>query len=104
MLPSGVQKVTKPSGRVYYFYAPGRGTKNPGKRIALGSDTTDPEFWRRLREASTPIAVRDGTLSRLIAEYRRTRHGPTCGQNRSASMHISAIGSTQAAAIVLSPP
>lgn len=70
MLPPDVQRVVKSSGRAYYYYAPRRGAAGAGKRVPLGSDTTDPEFWRRLREASTPIAVRDGTLSRLIAEYR----------------------------------
>src|SRR5579863_3670174 len=70
MLPRDVQKVVKPSGHVYYFHAPGRGTKNPGKRTALGSDTSDPEFWRRLRNATTPADIRDGTLSKLIAEYK----------------------------------
>jgi integrase len=70
MLPPDVQRVVKPSGRVYYYYAPGRGTATAGKRIPLGSDTADPEFWRRLREAKSPPATRDGTLSKLIAEYR----------------------------------
>ena len=46
MLPPDVQRVIKPSGRVYYYYAPGRGTAAAGKRIPLGSDTGDPEFWR----------------------------------------------------------
>ena len=70
MLPPDVQRVIKPSGRVYYYYAPGRGTATAGKRIPLGSDTGDPEFWRKLREAKSPPATRDGTLSKLIAEYR----------------------------------
>jgi integrase len=30
----------------------------------------DPEFWRILRDVNTPVADREGTLSRLIAEYR----------------------------------
>jgi integrase len=70
MLPRDVQKVVKPSGKIYYYYAPGRGSAGAGKRVALGGDTTDPEFWRKLREAQSPLATRDGTLSKLIAEYR----------------------------------
>jgi hypothetical protein len=70
MLPRDVQRVIKPSGRVYYYYAPGRGTAIAGKRIPLGSDTADPEFWRKLREAQSHPATREGTLSKLIAEYR----------------------------------
>jgi hypothetical protein len=73
MLPRDVQKVVKPSGRAYYYYAPGRGTAGAGKRIPLGSDTADPEFWRLLRAASTPAAAREGTLSKLIAEYRASK-------------------------------
>ena len=73
MLPRDVQKVVKPSGRVYYYYAPGRGTVGAGKRIALGGDTGDPEFWRLLRDASTPAADREGTLSKLITEYRASK-------------------------------
>jgi len=72
MLPRDVQKVVKPSGRTYYYYAPKRGTKGAGERIALGSDTRDPEFWRLLRNA---VAVPDqaGTLSALISEYKNHR-------------------------------
>jgi hypothetical protein len=70
MLPANVQRVVKPSGKVYYYYAPRRGSAGAGKRVALGSDTTDPEFWRRLREASSPPSNADGTLSMLIARYR----------------------------------
>jgi integrase len=73
MLPRDVQKVVKPSGRVYYYYAPGRGTAAAGKRVSLGSDTGDPQFWRLLRDASTPAAAREGTLSKLIAEYKASK-------------------------------
>ena len=64
MLPRDVQKVVKPSGKAYYYYAPRRGSPGAGKRIPLGCDTSDPDFWRRLREASTLIAAREGTLSK----------------------------------------
>ena len=72
MLPKDVQKVVKKgSGRPYYYYAPKRGTKNAGKRIPLGSDDNDPEFWRRLRLAlQDDHRSREGTLSALIAEFK----------------------------------
>lgn len=73
MLPPDVQVVTKPSGKVYYYYAPGRGTKNAGVRIPLGSDSNDPEFWRRLRDARTPDQNRDGTLSALFGAYKASK-------------------------------
>ncbi len=69
-LPKDIQKVVKPSGRTYYYYAPKRGTKNAGKRIPLGSDDNDPEFWRRLRDARSPPTSREGTISALIAEFK----------------------------------
>jgi len=73
-LPKDVQKVTKPSGQVYYYYAPKRGTKNAGKRVPLGSDDRDPEFWRKLRDAQHgPENARDGTLSALIADFKKRR-------------------------------
>ena len=56
-LPRDVQKVLKPSGKVYYYYAPRRGSAGAGKRVALGTDTSDPEFWRKLREATSPPAL-----------------------------------------------
>jgi integrase len=73
MLPPDVQIVTKPSGRSYYYYAPGRGTKRAGVRVPLGSDPNDPEFWRRLRDARTPDQNRDGTLSALFAAYKASK-------------------------------
>jgi integrase len=67
-LPEGVQAVTRPSGKTYY-YAPHRGTKRAGKRVALGRDPFDPEFSRKLRGAQgAPSKV--GTFSALILEYK----------------------------------
>jgi integrase len=70
-LPRGVQPVVNRWGRTYYYYAPGRGSKSPGKRVPLGSDTSDPEFWRRLREAKGSPVQAEGTLSALIAEFKK---------------------------------
>lgn len=70
-LPDGVQKVVKPSGRTYYYFAPGRGTKRAGKRVPLGRDAQDPEFWRLWRDAKVGAGqVREGTFSVLIADFR----------------------------------
>jgi hypothetical protein len=72
-LPRGVQPVVNRWGRTYYYYAPGRGSKSPGKRVPLGSDTSDPEFWRRLREAKGLPSVQEGTLSALTAAYKASK-------------------------------
>lgn len=70
-LPDGVQKVVKPSGRTYYYFAPGRGTKAAGKRVPLGRDPQDPEFWRLLRDAKVGAEkVRAGSFSALIADFK----------------------------------
>ena len=45
-LPKGVHRV-KSKGRAHYYFAPGRGTKTAGKRVALGIDPTSPEFWAK---------------------------------------------------------
>jgi integrase len=71
MLPEGVQQVLKKdTGRLYFYYAPKRGTKAAGKRVPLGSDTKDPEFWRRYREASGGTS-KAGSLSELMSKYRQ---------------------------------
>lgn len=71
-LPKDVQPVLNRHGRIYYYYAPGRGTKSAGKRIPLGSDVNDPEFWRRLRDAKNPAELGTGTVSALIADFKKS--------------------------------
>jgi integrase len=70
-LPKGVYAVVNRHGAEYYFYQYARGTKHAGPRIALGRDTTEPEFWRRLQGAKGEAKpVRSGTWSALIAAWR----------------------------------
>ena len=88
MLPDGVQKVVKPSGRVYYYFAPKRGTASAGPRVALGSDTGDPEFWRKLREAMTPAECKQGTLSALIADFKSIRLSELRPETRRNYLHF----------------
>lgn len=68
-LPEGVQTVTKPNGRTYYYWAPGRGTKRAGERKALGSDARDPQFWIDLRSAKG-VTAQAGTFERLIGDFK----------------------------------
>jgi hypothetical protein len=49
-LPKGVHRVVS-RGKEYYYWHPGRGTQNPGERIRLPNDPTDPGFWVELRAA-----------------------------------------------------
>jgi hypothetical protein len=66
--------VTKPNGRRYFYYQANRATKSAGKRIALGSDTNDPLFWQRLKEAqgADPLEPTGPTYTfgELIVAYR----------------------------------
>ena len=64
MLLRDVQRVIKPSGRVYYYYAPGRGTAIAGKRIPLGSDT------RRTQNSGDCYAKQNRLLLLVTAHYR----------------------------------
>ena len=80
-LPEGVQFVREPSGRIYYYYTPGRNTKAAGQRVSLGSDPYDPQFWRRLRDARGRDAVAALTFDALIEAYKASpeweHHRPT---------------------------
>jgi integrase len=69
-LPKDIQRVVNRHGREYFYYQPKRGTKNAGKRVPLGSDTSNPDFWRRLRDARAVPDNREGTFSALIAAWR----------------------------------
>lgn len=78
-LPEGVQTVRKPGGKTYYYWAPGRSTKGAGARVPLGSDPTDPAFWKKLNSArgiESP-EVRAGTFKALILAYRGNPEDPS---------------------------
>lgn len=68
-LPEGVQTVKKPSGKVYYYWAPKRGSKTAGDRVPLGTDTRDPDFWATLRKAQGTAGPAK-TFARLIDDFR----------------------------------
>ena len=75
-LPAGVHRVRKPNGRTYFYYQPERGTKTAAKRISLGKDPLDPQFWTKLKAAqgADPLTPdRGGTFGELIAEYRMSQ-------------------------------
>jgi integrase len=69
-LPRGVFSVRNRHGVEYFYFQSGRGTKLAGPRVELGKDTTDPEFWRKLRDAKGAPKARAGTWSALIADWR----------------------------------
>lgn len=72
-LPDGVVTIN-PRGRVYFYYMPGRGGPNPGKRVRLPDDPYSPVFWERYRELSScdgapPSQAKTGTFDALIDAY-----------------------------------
>jgi len=73
-LPAGVNAV-RSRGRLYYYYHPGRGTKNGRKPQRLPDDPRSPEFWAAYARLSgsqiieTP-APRAGTFDALIVAYK----------------------------------
>ena len=69
-LPKGVFSVTNRHGQEYFYFQLGRGTKHASPRVMLGKDITDPEFWRKLRDAKGAPEKRAGTWSALIAAWR----------------------------------
>jgi hypothetical protein len=86
-LPKGVFSVKNGHGREYFYFQLGRGTKHAGPRVMLGKDTTDPEFWRKLRDANR-APTRVGAWSALIAVTGARKIGPVCGQQRASSSAI----------------
>jgi hypothetical protein len=72
-VPEGVHAI-KSGRKTYYYWHPNRGTAFAGKRVPLGTDHTDPEFWDRLRAAQGDDGtVTPGTFNALIAEYKRSK-------------------------------
>ena len=71
-LPKGVN-VAKIRGRRYFYFQPGRGTRNAKPAIRLPDDPHSPEFWAeyaRLSGAGTENhAPRPGTFDALITAY-----------------------------------
>jgi integrase len=70
-LPPNVHAV-KAKGHTYYYFQRNRGTAQPGERIPLGKDLTDPEFWKRHNEAAgiIPESEKTGTIARMIAAWK----------------------------------
>ena len=73
-LPADVHRV-RAKGRFYYYFQPGRNTKAAAARVALGSDTTAPEFWRKLRDAQggAQRAPPPKSIAALVAAFKASR-------------------------------
>jgi hypothetical protein len=67
-LPPDVHAV-KSGSRTYYYHQKGRNTSRQGPRTALGSDLTDPEFWKKLRAATGEPEAEPGSVKALIDAF-----------------------------------
>lgn len=72
-LPAHVRCV-RSKGREYYYYQPGRSTKNKTKPIRLPDDPRDPAWWDAYREASNskPIPKNTNLLSSLVEAWQQS--------------------------------
>jgi integrase len=72
-LPEHVHAVTA-KGKTYFYYHPGRGTKNTGKRVRLPNDPRDPAFWEMYARLGgnmqAEVKPAPFTFEALIAGYR----------------------------------
>src|SRR5262249_42285561 len=73
-LPAGVHVVWA-KGRRYYYFSPHRGTSYAGKRIALGTEPSDPAFWEALKFARGDRPnIKAGTFAALITAFRNQKN------------------------------
>lgn len=72
-VPEGVHAV-RSGKKTYYYWAPNRGTDFATKPVPLGTDHTDPEFWKKLEAArgDDGDAVAAGSFKALIAAYKKS--------------------------------
>ena len=88
MLPRDVQKVVKPSGKAYYYYAPRRGSPGAGKRINVVSSAIRarpllPQFpTYRCVSATKPVGGELGQVAGAAAWAAADKRGVTRLQPR----------------------
>lgn len=69
-LPEGVHRV-KVGATFYYYWAPRRGADDAPDPVPLGKDSTDPQFWQRLRDLrGADPRLKEGSFAKLIANYK----------------------------------
>lgn len=74
MLPKGVHRVVWKSGRVAYYWRPGRGTEAAGASTRLPDNPTLPEFWEALETLNAPRAAIKGGVEVMVEAYLASAH------------------------------
>ena len=77
MLPKGVNRIKRRSGRIAYYWHPGRGTADEDRLREqwrrLPDDPDSPEFWQAIRDADEAPPVKPvGGIERMVNEYQRS--------------------------------
>lgn len=70
-LPTGIHRQVRDSGRVRYYWHPGRGTPAAGPRVRLPDDPHSSEFWAALARArgATPMAAEPQSPKLTIRQF-----------------------------------
>lgn len=76
MLPKGVNRIKRRSGRIAYYWHPGRGTADEDRLreqwCRLPDDPDSPAFWQAIKDAETPPVKAMGGIATMIHEYQRS--------------------------------
>ena len=67
-LPTGVHVQKRPSGKIRYYYHPGRGTAAAGRRVRLPDDPHTAAFWEALARARSKVEHRP-TIAGMVDAY-----------------------------------
>jgi integrase len=66
-LPPGIHRQVRDSGKVRYYWHPGRGTGGAGPRKRLPDDPHSPEFWAALAAARTATSSTSSAQTPTVA-------------------------------------
>lgn len=77
MLPRGVHRIVRRSGRVAYYWRPGRGTGAAGVSVRLPDNPALPEFWQALERLQAPKVVVRGGIEVMVENYLASAHFKT---------------------------
>jgi integrase len=99
-LPSEVHVVTnKASGKKYYYWHPGRGTKQAGERVALPPNPQSKEFWAAVEALGgmNPKCPR-GSVADVVRRYRDSEDflGSSASTQKTYRVHLDRFADPQA--------
>lgn len=63
-----------PSGKVYYYWRPGRGTEHGGQSVRLPDNPNTARFWSVVEAHKKPVQADLGGMARMIDAYQASPH------------------------------